>query len=135
MYTTTFTHIPYNLLLWYSQEKDECDDRLRLRKTKLSREERLKHFDERGHLKGRHFFRSITMAGYEHRNMGQNGIRGVLEFWRPILDLGDEKLTTDMIRKAFCTLGAKYTGNRNEHPGALQDPRPAAHGRHPPQDP
>ena len=126
---------PYNLLLWYSQEKEEFDDQLRLRKSKLSREERLKHFDENGHLKGRHFFRSITKAGYEHRNMGQNGIRGVLEFWRPILDLGDEKLTTDMIRKAFCTLGAKYTGNRNEHPGALQDPRPAAHGRHPPQDP
>ena len=113
---------PYNLLLWYSQEKEECDDKLRLRKTKLSRPERLKHFDERGHLKDRNFFRSITKAGYEHRNMGQHGIRGVLEFWRPILGLGDVKLTTDMARKTFCTLGAKYTGTGNKHPGALQDP-------------
>ena len=146
------SNCPYNLLLWYSQEKEECDDKLRLRKTKLSRKERLKHFDERGHLTGRHFFRSITKAGYEHRNMGQHGIRGVLEFFRPILGLGDVKLTTDMARKTFCTLGVKYTGKLtaemcrmtfctlgerytgNKHPGALQDPGPAAHGRHPPQD-
>ena len=72
---------------------------------------------------------------HTHGQMGMGRIRKCFEFWRPILDLGNEKLTTNMIRKTFCTLGAKYTGTGNEHPGALQDPRPAAHGRHPPQEP
>jgi hypothetical protein len=116
------SNCPYNLLLWYAQEKEECDDKLRLRKSKLSRPERLKHFDEHGHLKERHFFRSITRAGYEHRNLGQHGIRGVLEFWRPILGLGDVKLTTDMARKTFCTLGAKYTGLETNIPVLFKIP-------------
>ena len=42
--------------------------------------------------------------------MGLGSVRSVFEFWRPILKLGDVKLTTDMARKTFCTLGSKYTG-------------------------
>ena len=110
---------PYNLLLWYQQVKEECDDRLTQRKAKLSRKERLKHFDENGHLKDRHFFRSITKKGYEHRNMGQNAIRGVLEFWRVVEGLGKERLTADMARKTFCTLGKLCTGTRNEFPRCI----------------
>ena len=41
--------------------------------------------------------------------MGMGSIRSVFEFWRPILDLGKDKLTTDMARRTFCTLGSKYT--------------------------
>jgi len=110
---------PYNVILWYQQIKEECDDRLRRRKCKLSRPERLKHFDENGHLKDRHFFRSITKKGYEHRNMGTNSIRGVLEYWRKVEGLGKEKLTADMARKTFCTLGAKYTGVRKQRPRCI----------------
>ena len=106
---------PYNLLLWYQQVKEECDDRLTQRKAKLSRKERLKHFDENGHLKDRHFFRSITKKGYEHRNMGQNAIRGVFEYWRIVEGLGKERLTADMARKTFCTLGKLCTGARKKN--------------------
>ena len=42
--------------------------------------------------------------------MGLGSVRSVFEFWRPVLKLGDIKLTTDMARKTFCTLGSKYTG-------------------------
>ena len=133
------TACPYNLLLWYQQAKDEFDDRLRERKSKLCRKERLRHFDENGHLTDRKFFRSITKNGgcssselHEHRNMGQTAIRGVLEYWRPILGLGNERLTTDMARKTFCTLGKLCTGSNTNFHGALQAARPAAHGRHPP---
>ena len=34
------------------------------------------------------------------------------EFWRPILDLGKDKLTTDMARRTFCTLGSKLHQNQ-----------------------
>ena len=44
--------------------------------------------------------------------MGLGAIRGVLEFWRVVEGLGNKKLTTDMARKTFCTLGAKYAGNQ-----------------------
>ena len=57
------TACPYNILLWYQQTKEECDGRLMRRKTKLCRAERLRHFDERGHLTDRRFFRSITKNG------------------------------------------------------------------------
>ena len=49
---------------------------------------------------------------HKHRNMGLGAIRGVPEFWRIVEGLGNKKLTTDMARKTFCTLGAKYTGVR-----------------------
>ena len=42
--------------------------------------------------------------------MGIGAIRSVFEFWRPILDLGPDTLTTDMARKTFATFGCKYTG-------------------------
>ena len=41
--------------------------------------------------------------------MGLGSVRSVFEFWRPVLNLGDIKLTTDMARKTFCTLG-KHVG-------------------------
>ena len=41
--------------------------------------------------------------------MGIGLIRSVFEFWRPILDLGPDQLTTDMARKTFVTFGVKYT--------------------------
>ena len=44
--------------------------------------------------------------------MGLGAIRGVLEFWRKVEALGKKKLTTDMARKTFCTLGAKYAGDQ-----------------------
>ena len=39
--------------------------------------------------------------------MGIGAVRGVFEYWRTELGLGDVKLTTDMARKTFCTLGVK----------------------------
>ena len=111
---------PYNLITWYQRLKDEFDDHLMRKKKRLSRQERLRHFDENGNLKERKFFRSITKGGcreatkrttlHEHRNMGFGSIQGVFEFWRPVLDLGDIKMTTDQARRTFCTLGHKYTG-------------------------
>ena len=100
---------PYNVLLWYSQTKEEHDQQLMAKKSRISRKERLRHFDELGHLSDRNFFRSITKKSgrFEHRNMGLGAIRGVLEYWRVELGLGDLKLTTDMARKTFCTLGVK----------------------------
>ena len=41
--------------------------------------------------------------------MGIGAIRAVFEWWRPILDLGPDPLTTDMARKTFVTFGVKYT--------------------------
>ena len=41
--------------------------------------------------------------------MGIGAIRSVFEWWRPILDLGPDPLTTDMARKTFVTFGVKYT--------------------------
>jgi hypothetical protein len=57
------TACPYNILLWYQQTKEECDGRLMRRKIKLCRAERLRHFDEHGHLTDRRFFRSMTKNG------------------------------------------------------------------------
>ena len=54
---------PYNLINWYQQLKDEFDDKLLQKKNRLSRQERLRHFDENGNLKERKFFRSITKKG------------------------------------------------------------------------
>ena len=42
--------------------------------------------------------------------MGVGLIRSIYEYWRPILDLGNKRLTTDQARRTFCTLGNKYTG-------------------------
>ena len=39
--------------------------------------------------------------------MGIGAIRSVFEWWRPILDLGPDPLTTDMARKTFVTFGIK----------------------------
>ncbi len=39
--------------------------------------------------------------------MGIGAIRSVFEFWRPILDMGPNPLTTDMARKTFVTFGVK----------------------------
>ena len=47
--------------------------------------------------------------------MGVGLIRSIYEFWRPILDLGNKRLTTDMARRTFCTLGNKYTGTSNQY--------------------
>ena len=47
---------------------------------------------------------------HAHRNMGVGLIRSIYEYWRPILDLGNKRLTTDQARRTFCTLGNKYTG-------------------------
>ena len=55
---------PYNIILWYQRLKDEHDEKLTERKPRLSRKERLRHFDENGNLKERKFFRSITKRGY-----------------------------------------------------------------------
>ena len=54
---------PYNIILWYQRLKDEHDEKLTERKPRLSRKERLRHFDENGNLKERKFFRSITKRG------------------------------------------------------------------------
>ena len=54
---------PYNLLNWYQQLKDECDEELINRKNRLSRAERLKHFDENGDLMPRKFFRALGQNG------------------------------------------------------------------------
>ena len=54
---------PYNILLWYQQLKEEFDEALIKRKSRMCRKERLRHFDENGHLKDRKFFRSITNKG------------------------------------------------------------------------
>ena len=54
---------PYNLLKWYQELKEENDERLMDRKSNLSRLERRRHFDERGNLTERKFFRSITKEG------------------------------------------------------------------------
>jgi len=51
---------PYNLLHWYQMLKDGFDEALMEKKPKLSRVERRRHFDERGNLSERKFFRSIT---------------------------------------------------------------------------
>ena len=47
---------------------------------------------------------------HAHRNMGVGLIRSIYEYWRPILGLGNKRLTTDQARRTFCTLGNKYTG-------------------------
>ena len=47
--------------------------------------------------------------------MGIGAIRAVFEWWRPILDLGPDPLTTDMARKTFVTFGVKYT-ERDQSP-------------------
>ena len=47
--------------------------------------------------------------------MGIGAIRSIFEWWRPILDLGPDHLTTDMARKTFVTFGVKYT-ERNQNP-------------------
>ena len=57
------TACPYNILLWYEQTKEQCDGLLMRRKSKLCRAERLRHFDENGHLTDRRFFRSMTKNG------------------------------------------------------------------------
>ena len=110
---------PFNILRWYQELKEENDERLMEKKKSLSRLERRRHFDERGNLNERKFFRSITKEGgcgdwdtllsppYQHRNMGIGAIRSVFEWWRPILDLGPDPLTTDMARKTFVTFGIK----------------------------
>ena len=54
---------PYNLLKWYQGLKEQNDERLMDRKKSLSRIERRRHFDERGNLTDRKFFRSITQEG------------------------------------------------------------------------
>ncbi len=54
---------PYNILNWYSDLKDQCDEDLIDRKNRLSRKERLKHFDENGNLTSRKFFRAIGQRG------------------------------------------------------------------------
>ena len=54
---------PYNTLQWYQDLVDQCDERLIDRKNRLSRPERLRHFDENGNLQQRHFFRSMTKKG------------------------------------------------------------------------
>ena len=54
---------PYNIILWYQRLKDKFDETLVERKSRISRKERLRHFDENGDLKERKFFRSITKRG------------------------------------------------------------------------
>ncbi len=54
---------PYNIILWYQRLKDKFDESLVERKSRISRKERLRHFDENGDLKERKFFRSITKRG------------------------------------------------------------------------
>jgi len=114
---------PFNILKWYQDLKEENDERLMEKRKSLSRLERRRHFDERGNLNERKFFRSITKEGgcgdwntvtsapHQHRNMGIGAIRSVFEWWRPILDLGTVPLTTDMARKTFVTFGIKLHGS------------------------
>ena len=54
---------PFNILKWYQGLKDENDECLMIKKKSLSRLERRRHFDERGNLTERKFFRSITKDG------------------------------------------------------------------------
>ena len=57
------TACPYNILAWYQAVKDQADERLLHRTRRLSRPERLKHFDEHGNLKECSFFRMYHGSG------------------------------------------------------------------------
>ena len=54
---------PFNVLRWYQDLKEGFDESLMDKKKNLSRLERRRHFDERGNLSDRKFFRSITKEG------------------------------------------------------------------------
>ena len=41
--------------------------------------------------------------------MGTTAIRDVLEFWNKELGLSENRLTTNMARKTFCTFGHRHT--------------------------
>ena len=56
---------PYNVLDWYQAVKAKFDDRLLHRTRRLSKPERLKHFDEDGNLKEINFFRTYYNSGTE----------------------------------------------------------------------
>ena len=56
-------HCPFNVLKWYQDLKEGFDESLMDKKKSLSRLERRRHFDERGNLSDRKFFRSITKEG------------------------------------------------------------------------
>ena len=54
---------------------------------------------------------------HNHRNIGKTEIQGIFEFWNQTLSLthgthfdDDQRLTTNMGRKTFCTLAELYTG-------------------------
>ena len=54
---------PYNILDWYQAVKNKFDQRLIHRTRRLSKQERLRHFDEDGDLKECSFFRAYNDSG------------------------------------------------------------------------
>ena len=55
---------------------------------------------------------------HNHRNIGKTEIQGIFEYWNQTLSLthgthfdDDQRLTTNMGRKTFCTLAELYTGS------------------------
>ena len=62
-------------------------------------------------LKEMNFMRGLSLdkTHYLHQNMGIHQIAEGLEYWNKKLKLRpDQKITSDMARKTFCTLGSKF---------------------------
>ena len=52
----------YNVLKWYSTVKDAYDDQVQSRPNKFKKANRATHFDEKGHLVNKTFFRAMNHA-------------------------------------------------------------------------
>ena len=83
---------------------------------RMNNKKKKQHFEEiqpgeEKVLKEVNFMRSLSTVKneYQHRNMGIHKIGDALEYWNRKLNLRpDSKITADMARKTFCTLGAKF---------------------------
>ena len=107
----------YAIWKLYMKTKQRCDDEYQRDNFKrMNNTKKAAHFvggkmGDEGILKEINFLRDVnkTKDKYFHRNMGASEIANSLQYWNIKLSLRkDEKLTSDMARKTFCTLGEKF---------------------------
>ena len=117
------SHNPQNAACEYSiwkmyMMKKKADDTWNIKNnfSRMNNKKKKVHFVDGkdgpgGTLKDINFFRTLNKKKdrFLHQNMGSNKIGDSLDYWNKKLMLRpNEKITSDMARKTFCTLGEKF---------------------------
>lgn len=107
----------YAIWKGYMKIKQDCDDEYhRTNFLRMNTSRKKAHYEDgimgpERVLKELNFMRTVSKDKnkYHHQNMGIHEIGNGLEFWNRKLNLRPGvKITSDMARKTFCTLGEKF---------------------------